>query len=46
MQRYENFLIYANLPTIILVKNTKLKYAGNQIVKALTLTSKRLANMV
>nr|DAL31141.1 MAG TPA_asm: hypothetical protein [Caudoviricetes sp.] len=27
MQRYENFLIYANLPTIILVKNTKtIKY--------------------
>nr|DAO03313.1 MAG TPA: hypothetical protein [Caudoviricetes sp.] len=23
MQRYENFLIYANLPTTFLVKNTK-----------------------
>ena len=46
MQRYENFLIYANLPTTFLVKNTKLQDVGNQIVKAPTLTSKRLANMV
>ena len=46
MQRYENFLIYANLPTTFLVKNTKLQKADIQTVKAPTLTSKRLANMV
>ena len=31
---------------IILVKNTKLQYTGNQIVKAPTLASKRLVDIV
>ena len=46
MQRYENYLIYANILIDILVKNTKLQKEEIQIVKALTLTSKRLTNIV